>query len=119
MRGISESEKQILAHWSRWGSDGYPINKYKRGGWSWGPMFGVNGPPCVFRTKREAVASFEAFIDVLIAATGEIAQAAAIRQQAIDQSTPITYAGSAPLEAPFQLTSPLLPTLVMSQGKLF
>ena len=26
----------------------------------------IKGPPKIFRTKREAVASFEAFIDVLL-----------------------------------------------------
>ena len=66
MRGISEDELALVRHISRWGSDGYPIHKYKSGCWSWGPWRSVNGPPIVFKTKREAVASFEAFENVLI-----------------------------------------------------
>ena len=64
MRGITEDEKDILVHWSRWSSDGYPVKKLGRG-WTW-DYRGIKGPPKVFRTKREAVASFQAFIDVLL-----------------------------------------------------
>lgn len=65
MRGITEDEKQLLGHITRWGSDGYPIRKHGRQ-WTWGPFLSVQGPPCLFRTKREAIASFEAFERVLI-----------------------------------------------------
>ncbi len=73
MRGLSDDERALLNHWSRFGSDGYPIRKLGNSGrcWVWGPWRSVKGPPTTFKTKREAVASFEAFIDVLIEAKGE------------------------------------------------
>jgi hypothetical protein len=64
-RGITEDETALLNHITRWGSDGYPVRKLGRG-WTWGPWLSVNGPPTVFKTKREAVASLEAFEQVLI-----------------------------------------------------
>ena len=64
-RGISEDELALLNHWMMWGSDGYPVQKLGRS-WSWGPWRTVQGPPTVFKTKREAVASFERFVDVLL-----------------------------------------------------
>jgi len=70
-RGVSEDERALLTHVSRFGSDGYPISKLGRG-WSWGYR-GIKGPPKVFKTKREAVASFEAFMDILRTASGELA----------------------------------------------
>jgi hypothetical protein len=66
MRGLSDDERALLAHVGRWGSDGYPVRKFRSGKWTWGPWRGVNGPPTVFRTKGEAVASFEAFLGVLV-----------------------------------------------------
>ncbi len=68
-RGLTEDERALLVHWSRFGSDGYPVAKCGRQ-WTWGPWLSIQGPPTVFATKREAVASFEAFIDVLIDAKG-------------------------------------------------
>jgi hypothetical protein len=73
-RPITDDERQLMTHWGMWGSDGYPINKLKRG-WTWGPYLSVNGPPTVFKTKRAAVASFEAFIDILLEALGQEAKA--------------------------------------------
>ncbi len=64
MRGITEDEKDLLTHWSRFGSDGYPIKKLGRG-WYWSYR-SIEGPPTIFRTKREAVRSFEAFVDILL-----------------------------------------------------
>ena len=64
MRGITEDEQALLAHIVRWGSDGYPVKKLGRG-WTWGPWRGVQGPPAVFKRKRDAVESFEKFLDVL------------------------------------------------------
>ena len=65
-RGISDNERALMTHISRFGSDGYPVRKLGRSRcWVWGPAFGVKGPPTTFKTKREAVASFEAFIDIL------------------------------------------------------
>ena len=65
MRGLTEGEVRLMTHVSRWGSDGYPITKYRNGKWAWGTD-DVPGPPTVFKTKREAVASFEAFYGVLL-----------------------------------------------------
>ena len=64
-RGLTADERDLLAHISMWGSDGYPVRKTGRH-WAWGPWRSVNGPPTCFKTKREAVASFEAFHQVLI-----------------------------------------------------
>ena len=64
MRGITADEEDLLTHWSRFGSDGYPIKRLGRG-WHWSYKK-IKSPPTIFRTKREAVASFEAFIDVLL-----------------------------------------------------
>jgi hypothetical protein len=72
-RKLTEDERALLTHTSMFGSDGYPINKLKRG-WTWGPFRSVNGPPSVFKTKREAVASFERFLDILIEASGQEAK---------------------------------------------
>jgi hypothetical protein len=63
-RGITEDENDLVAHVMRWGSDGYPVHKLGRG-WVWGPFRSVNGPPTMFKTKREATANFEMFLDVL------------------------------------------------------
>lgn len=65
MGGISEDEKDLLAHISMWGSDGYPVSKIGRG-WTWGPYRSIKGRPTIFKTKREAVASFEQYHDILI-----------------------------------------------------
>lgn len=65
MRGISENEKELLAHISMWGSDGYPIQKVGNGKWIWNEFFGVRGAPTVYKTKKAAVKAFEAFLDIL------------------------------------------------------
>ena len=65
-RGISEDERALLNHISRWGSDGYPVRKLGKGAhWVWGDFLSITGPPTVFKTKRAAVASLEAYLDVL------------------------------------------------------
>jgi len=66
-RGLTDDERSLLTHVTMWGSDGYPIQKLRRG-WTWSYR-GIAGPPVVFKTKREAVASFEAFESILIDAT--------------------------------------------------
>ena len=65
MRGITEAERALMTHITRWGSDGYPVYKCGSKHWAWGRT-GVNGPPVVFPTKRAAIASFERFYDVLL-----------------------------------------------------
>ncbi len=61
-RGITEDEENLLAHVVRWGSAGYPIRKLGRG-WVWGPFRSVQGPPIIFKTKREATAHLETLRD--------------------------------------------------------
>ncbi len=64
-RGITEDERSLVNHITRWGSDGYPVRKSGRG-WAWGPWRGVQGPPAIFKTKREAVQAFERFHEILL-----------------------------------------------------
>jgi len=61
---LSEDEAFALMSWVRFGSDSYPIRKMGRG-WTWGPIRGIQGPPCSYKTKREAIRMYELFIDVL------------------------------------------------------
>jgi hypothetical protein len=60
---ITEEEDRTLAHWSMWGSDGYPVEKYGAG-WH------VKYFPNVFKTKKEAIVKWEAYIDTLIKRKG-------------------------------------------------
>lgn len=80
MRKVTEDERTLLNHVTMFGSDGYPVTKLGRV-WVWGTE-AVKGPPTVFKTKREAVASFEAFLDVLRDALGEEARERALRERA-------------------------------------
>jgi hypothetical protein len=61
---LSEDEAFVLMSVSRWGSDAYPIRKLGRQ-WTWGPIRGIKGPPCGWKTKREAVRMFELYLDLL------------------------------------------------------
>jgi hypothetical protein len=61
---LTEDQAFVLTHVSHYGSDGYPVRKTGNH-WAWGPIRGISGPPTTFRTKREATASFEAYLDVL------------------------------------------------------
>ena len=63
--GLSIAEGDFLAHMSRWGSDGYPIAKTGSGRWIWREAFGVNGSPKVYRTKRDATAAVELYLEGL------------------------------------------------------
>jgi hypothetical protein len=60
---LTDDENALLVHISRFGSDGYPIQKLGRG-WAWSYR-GIKGPPVIFKTKREAIASFEAYEAIL------------------------------------------------------
>ena len=64
IRRLSKDECALLAQVTRFGSAAYPVRKWGRG-WTWGLWRSIQGPPTVFRTKRAAVASFEAFLGVL------------------------------------------------------
>jgi len=66
MERVTEVENDILGHWSRWGSDGYPITK-RKGKWFVDGMFNGRGAsPIAYKTKRDAYAQWEAFISSLI-----------------------------------------------------
>lgn len=82
-RCLTESERALLVHLSRWGSDGYPIQRYAKGRkWSWGGFQGIKGPPTMFKTKREAIESFEVYYGILRELAGQEAYARAIAEQA-------------------------------------
>lgn len=66
MRGITDNEKELLGHISKWGSDGYPVRKVGAGKWIWFEFFGCKGAPTVYKTKREAFQAFEAYQDILL-----------------------------------------------------
>lgn len=65
MTRLTEDEHALVNHVTRWGSDGYPVQRVGSR-WSWGPWRGIEGPPVLFRRKRDAVASFEAYVDILL-----------------------------------------------------
>lgn len=65
---IEPGRRKLLSHVSRWGSDGYPVHKLGSG-WTWGND-DVHGPPVAFKTKREAVASFERFYEIMVNESG-------------------------------------------------
>jgi len=64
-RGITEDEKFLLNHVMRFGSSGYPVSKCGSRHWTWGPVLSIQGPPVCFPTKKQAVESFEKFLDVI------------------------------------------------------
>lgn len=66
---INDDERYVLDSNMRWGSDMYPVRKVG-GGWVLDSIRSVKVPG-VFKTKREAVATFERFLDVLVNASGQ------------------------------------------------
>jgi hypothetical protein len=61
---LSEDECFILTHIQHFGSDGYPVKRVGSRHWSW--EYRGNGCPTVFRTKKQAVTSFEGHLDILL-----------------------------------------------------
>lgn len=61
---LSDAEYDFMNHMSRWGSDGYPVMKLGRG-WHWCEAFGIRGAPGIYKTKREAFAAVERYLDTL------------------------------------------------------
>jgi len=76
---MTEDERALVTHVTRWGSDGYPVHKVGSRHWTW-DFRSIAGPPVLFKTKREAVASFERFMEVLHEALREEAQARAVAE---------------------------------------
>lgn len=60
MQPLTDDEAALLYHVMRFGSDGYPVRKLGRG-WIVDQWRSVKGPPITYKTKRAAVAQFEAW----------------------------------------------------------
>lgn len=75
---VSAAERQLLNHVTMFGSDGYPVQRVGSR-WQWVDAFGVKGAPTTFKTKREAVALFEQWQDLMRERLGEEARERALR----------------------------------------
>ena len=64
-RELTENEQYVMTRWSMWGSDGYPIVKRGREWYVEGNR-GLGSCPLMFKTKKAAVAQWEAYIDSII-----------------------------------------------------
>lgn len=64
-RPLTDAERYLLADVESFGSEGYPVHGSGRR-WTWGTA-DIPGPPTSFPTKREAVASFERYLEILMA----------------------------------------------------
>lgn len=65
MEPLTDDEAALLTHITRWGSDGYPIEKLGRK-WVWRQWRGVKGSPVLYKTKKEAVAVFELWQELVL-----------------------------------------------------
>ncbi len=63
MEPLTNDEAGLIQHVERWGSDGYPIFRLGRK-WQIGTFRTWNGFPVPFKTKKSAVAQFEAWLDL-------------------------------------------------------
>lgn len=63
VRPVTEAERRLVSHIMRWGSDSYPIAKMGR---RWWIRHEAANFPSPFRTRLEAVARFEKFVDLLV-----------------------------------------------------
>lgn len=75
---LSEDERSLLIHISRWGSEGWPIHKVGSHHWVWGPFLSIKGAPVVFKTKKAACESFEKYYNSVLARHGEDARRKAV-----------------------------------------
>lgn len=62
---LSIAEGTFLDHMTRCGSEAYPVRKIGRKWWV-GEAFGIDGPPTPFKTKREAYAFVDRYLDILL-----------------------------------------------------
>lgn len=60
MPPLTDDEAALLYHVMRWGSTGYPIARLGRK-WSIQSFRSWKGFPVLYKTKREAIAQFEAW----------------------------------------------------------
>ena len=65
MRNLTQAESDFLGHIMMFGSAGYPVQKV-RSSWQWVEFWGVKGPPITYKTKRDAVAAVERYIEILL-----------------------------------------------------
>lgn len=65
-RPLTEDERDLMKHITMFGSAGYPVKKLGSRGWVWS-YCSIKGPPKVFKTKREATESFEAYYEIVSA----------------------------------------------------
>lgn len=91
-RALNEDERALLTHWSRWGSDGYPVHRSRgehgaptQGRWWTWDFLSLSAPRRLYPTKRAATAAFEAFVAVLIEASGEEARDRALADLTVRQ----------------------------------
>ncbi len=60
MQPLTDDEAALLYHVQMFGANGYPVERLGRR-WVFRDWRTVRGPPVMFRTKRAAVAQFEAW----------------------------------------------------------
>ena len=63
VRKLTTDERDLITHISMWGSTGYPINRIG-GRWSW--SYRSISHPSMFKSKKAAIESFEAFHELLL-----------------------------------------------------
>lgn len=71
---LTADERQALTHWSRWGSDGYPVRRLGR---KWTVDHVAAKGAGLYATKRDAVNAWEILIAKWIRPSGLEAQARA------------------------------------------
>lgn len=90
-RPLTEDERWLVDHVSMWGSDGYPVRK--RGNhWSWDCRSLKS--PTVYKTKREATAAFEAYLDVLHSCKAAESYRAALAERGLVEIGGVIYDAS-------------------------
>lgn len=77
---LTDDERWLLNHLAMFGSSAYPVHPIGRR-WSWGPVRSIRGLPTTLATKREAVASFEAYYESLRRRYGAERYAAAVAER--------------------------------------
>jgi hypothetical protein len=83
---LTNADLELVNHVTRWGSEGYPIQKVGHG-WHWIDSHGVKGPPTVFKSKGAATEAFEGWMELKRRQIGEVRQRQArikVVRQAID-----------------------------------
>lgn len=68
-KNLTKPENDFLAHMSRYGRDGYPIQRLGRK-WQWTDFWGIKGAPVLYKTKRECTEAIERYLDILRSKAG-------------------------------------------------